>query len=132
MSDKKTIVNDLYQVAVISVFVTGYSMLGKNILKIAPPRHLEVQSGRHNKASCYHQCIKDDTRVSHQTEDPIRTHRSLGLHKHSTKSAALNMVNAVMWIGGALANALAFTGSSYLFSRLSKDSINKEKKDTTW
>ena len=28
-------------------------------------------------------------------------------------------------IGGALANALAFTSSSYLFSRLSKDGIKK-------
>ena len=34
--DKKSIVNDLYQAAVISVLVVGYSMLGKNILKIAP------------------------------------------------------------------------------------------------
>ena len=33
-----------------------------------------------------------------------------------------------MLIGGALANALAFTGRSYLFSRLSKDRIDKEKK----
>ena len=33
-----------------------------------------------------------------------------------------------MLIGGALANALAFTGSSYLFSRLSKDSIDKKRK----
>ena len=33
-----------------------------------------------------------------------------------------------MLIGGAIANALAFTGSSYLFSRLSKDSIDKERK----
>ena len=33
-----------------------------------------------------------------------------------------------MLIGGALANALAFTSSSYLFSRLSKDSIDKERK----
>ena len=33
-----------------------------------------------------------------------------------------------MLIGGALANALAFTGSSYLFNRLSKDSIGKERK----
>ena len=32
-----------------------------------------------------------------------------------------------MLIGGALANALAFTGSSYLFHRLSKDSIDKER-----
>ena len=35
--DKKSIVNDLYQAAVISVFVVGYSMLGKKILKIASP-----------------------------------------------------------------------------------------------
>ena len=33
-----------------------------------------------------------------------------------------------MLIGGALANALAFTGSRYLFSRLSKDSIGAERK----
>ena len=33
-----------------------------------------------------------------------------------------------MLIGGALANALAFTGNSYLFLRLSKDSIDKKRK----
>ena len=33
-----------------------------------------------------------------------------------------------MLIGGALANTLAFTGSSYLFHRLSKDSIDRERK----
>ena len=33
-----------------------------------------------------------------------------------------------MLIGRALANALAFTGSSYLFHRLSKDSIDTERK----
>ena len=32
-----------------------------------------------------------------------------------------------MLIGVALANALAFTGSSYLFHRLSKDSIDAER-----
>ena len=35
--DKKSTVNDLYQAAVISVFAVGYSMLGKKILKMAPP-----------------------------------------------------------------------------------------------
>ena len=35
--DKKNIVNDLYQAAVISVLAVGYSMLGKKILKITPP-----------------------------------------------------------------------------------------------
>ena len=34
--DKKCIVNDLYQAAVISVLAVGYSMLGKKILKITP------------------------------------------------------------------------------------------------
>ena len=37
------------------------------------------------------------------------------------------MASVVMLIGGALANALAFTGSSYLFHRLSKDSIDAER-----
>ena len=35
--DKKNIVNELYQVAVISVLEVGYSKLGKNILKMTPP-----------------------------------------------------------------------------------------------
>ena len=35
--DKKSIVNDLYQAAVISVFAVCFSMLGKKILKMAPP-----------------------------------------------------------------------------------------------
>ena len=35
--DKKSTVNDLYQVAVISVLAVGYSMLEKKILKIARP-----------------------------------------------------------------------------------------------
>ena len=35
--DKKSIVNDLYQAAVISVLAVGYSMMGKKILKVSPP-----------------------------------------------------------------------------------------------
>ena len=35
--DKKSIVNDLYQASVISIFAVGYLMLGKKILKIAAP-----------------------------------------------------------------------------------------------
>ena len=38
------------------------------------------------------------------------------------------MASISMLIGGGLADALAFTGSSYLFSKLSKDSIDKERK----
>ena len=38
------------------------------------------------------------------------------------------MASIVMLIGGALANALAFTGSSFLFHRLSADNIDAERK----
>ena len=38
------------------------------------------------------------------------------------------IASVAMLIGGALANALAFTGSSYLFHKLSKDSIDRERK----
>ena len=38
------------------------------------------------------------------------------------------MVSIGFLIGGALVNALAFTGSNYLFSSLSKESIDKERK----
>ena len=35
--DKKSVVNDLYQVEVISVLAVGYSVLSKKILKMSPP-----------------------------------------------------------------------------------------------
>ena len=35
--NKKSIVNDLYQAAVISVLAVGYSMSGKKILKMTAP-----------------------------------------------------------------------------------------------
>lgn len=35
--DKKSIVNDLYHATLVSAFAIGYSMLGKKILKMAPP-----------------------------------------------------------------------------------------------
>ena len=38
------------------------------------------------------------------------------------------IVSVAMLIGGALANALSFTGSSYLFHRLSADNIDAERK----
>ena len=38
------------------------------------------------------------------------------------------MVSVAMLIGGGLAIALAFTGSSYLFHRLSADNIDAERK----
>ena len=72
--DKKSIVDDFYQAAVISVFAVGYLMLGKKILTDRSLKHPEVRSGRHEKVGCYSCCIRDDERVSHQTEDPTRSH----------------------------------------------------------
>ena len=36
--DKNSIVNDLYHASLISVLTVGYSMLGKKILRMTPPR----------------------------------------------------------------------------------------------
>ena len=38
------------------------------------------------------------------------------------------MASVAILIGGALANALAFTGSSYLLHRLSADNIDDERR----
>ena len=38
------------------------------------------------------------------------------------------MASIARLIGGVLANALAFTGSSYLFHRLSADNVDAERK----
>ena len=44
------------------------------------------------------------------------------------RTICIKMASIAMLIGGALANALAFTGSSYLFHRLPADSIDAERK----
>ena len=38
------------------------------------------------------------------------------------------MASIGIMIGGAIINALAFSGSNFLFSKLSKESIDKERK----
>ena len=38
------------------------------------------------------------------------------------------MASSEFLIGGAIINALAFSGSNFLFSSLAKESINKERK----
>ena len=38
------------------------------------------------------------------------------------------MASVAMLIGGGLTNSLVFTGSSYLFHRLSKESIGAKRK----
>ena len=35
--DKKSIVNDLYKASLLSLLAVGYSIIGKNLLKMTPP-----------------------------------------------------------------------------------------------
>ena len=63
--EKKSIVNDLYQAAVISVLAVGYSMLGKKILKITPPNVQKFDLEDMGKTGCHRSRIRDDQRVSH-------------------------------------------------------------------
>ena len=55
-------------------------------------------------------------------------HNQTRRDKNSSNVFSLKMASVVMLIGGALANTLAFAGGSYLFQRLSKDSIDIERK----
>ena len=113
--NKKSVVNDLYQAAVISMLAVGYSMLGKKILKMTPPSIQKFDLENTGKLVAI-VAASEMTRGSHQTEDLARSYK------------CIKMASVAMLIGGVLANALAFTGSSYLFHRLSADNINAERK----
>ena len=114
--NKKSIVNDLYHASLISVFAVGYSMLGKKILKVAPPSIQKFDLEDTGKLIVI-------VAASEIPESILLNRRSYQITSMSKKMASVAML-----IGGALENALAFTGSSYLFSTLSKDSIDKERK----
>ena len=49
-------------------------------------------------------------------------------HCRTPSHQCIKMASVAMLIRGALANPLAFTGSSYLFHRLSADNIDAERK----
>ena len=74
--DKKSIANDLYQVAVISVLAVGYSMLGKKILKMIPPSIQKFDLEDTGKLVAI-VAASEMTRVSHQTEDLTRSHKCI-------------------------------------------------------
>ena len=114
--DKKSIVNDLYQVAVISVLAVGYSMLGKKILKVSPPsiQHFDQEdTGK----------LVAIVAASEMTREYLIKQKISPDHLNVKK-----IVSVAMLIEGTLANALAFTGSSYLFHTLSADNIDAERK----
>ena len=74
MSDKKTVVSNLYQGAVISVFAVGYSMLGTKVLKMTPPSIQKFDLNETGKADSYHHHIRYAKRVPHQTGNSTGTH----------------------------------------------------------
>ena len=114
--DKKSIADDLYQAAVISVLAVGYSMLGNKILKVSPPSIQKFDLEDMGKLVAI-------IAASEMTREYLIKQKILPDHINVQKMASVAML-----IGGALANALAFTGSSYLFHRLSADNIDTETK----
>ena len=114
--DKKSIVNDLYHASFISVLAVGYSMLGKKILRMAPPSIQKFDLEDTGKLVV----IVAVSEMTRYTSLNRRSYQIISMYK--------KMARVVMLIGGALSNALAFTGSRYLFHRLSVNSIDVEKK----
>ena len=47
---------------------------GKECPEDDTSKHLDVQSEQHGKAGCYCCCIRNDARLSHQTEGFTGTH----------------------------------------------------------
>ena len=91
-------------------------MLGKKILKVSPP-----------SVQCFD---PEDTgklvvtvTASEMTREYLIKQKILPDHISVQEIASI-----VMLIRGALTNALAFTGSSYLFHRLSADNIDAKRK----
>ena len=114
--DKKSIVNDLYEASLISIFAVGYSLLVKKIFRMTPPSVQKFDLEDTGKLAAI-------VAASGMTREYLIKQKILIDHINIQENGKCSDV-----IGGALANALAFTGSSYLFQRLSKDSIDKERK----
>ena len=76
--DKKSIINDLYQTAVVSTFIIGYSMLGKKILKMTPPSIQKFDLENTEKlVAIVATSEMTRERAPHQTENSTGTHQHL-------------------------------------------------------
>ena len=91
-------------------------MLGKKILKMTPPSIQKFDLEDTGKLVAI-------VATSEMTREYLIKQKILPDHIKCIKMASIAML-----IEGALANALAFTGSSYLFHRLSADNIDAERK----
>ena len=98
----------------------GYSMLGKRILHVTP---LSIQKFDLEDTGKLVAIIA----AAEMTREYLIKQKILPDHINIS-AQPLKMASVVMLFGGALANALVFMGSSYLFHRLSKDSIDAKRK----
>ena len=110
----KDIKDSVYHGAVVSVLAVGYTMLGKTLIKMSPPSlsKFDIEDGVKLVAI---------VTMSDFTKDYL-------IKQKIIPNNIKDMASIGFLIGGALVNALAFTGSNYLFSSLSKESIDKERK----
>ena len=113
--DKKSIVNDLYQAAATSVLAIGYLMLGKKILKFSHPSIQKFD-------------LEDTEKLVTIIAASEMMREYLIKQNVLPETSTFKMASIAMLIGGASTNILAFTETSYVFSRLSKDSIDAERK----
>ena len=109
--DKKSIVNDLLSYITYISFRSWLLSARQRDTAQGYSKHSKIRPGRHKETGCHCSCVRDDERVYYQIT-----------------STSKKIASVAMLIGGALANALAFTGSSYLFYRLSAD-VERQRHD---
>ena len=104
----------VYHGAVVSALAVGYTMLGKTLIKMNPASlsKFDVEDGIKLVAI---------VAMSDFTKDYL-------IKQKIIPNNIQDIASVGFLIGGALINALAFSGSNFLFSSLSKESIDKERK----
>ena len=110
----KEIKESVYHGAAISALAVGYTMLRKTLIKMSPPSLSKLDNEDGVKLAAI-------IAMSDFTKNYL-------IKQKIIPNNILDMASIGFLIGGALVNALAFTGSNYLFSCLSKESIDKERK----
>ena len=109
----KDLKESVHHSAVVNALAIGYTMLGKTLVKMSPPSlsKFDIEDGVKLVAIVAMSDFMKDYLIKQKIiPNNIQSMASIGF-----------------LIGGASVNALAFTGSNYLFSSISKESIDKER-----
>ena len=114
-TDGKMIVNALYHSAVVSGLAMGYARLGKMAMGGSPPKLDFAPRGVG--------MVILDVALSMTTKDVLIKQGVLPPDIIKWK-----MARVAMLVGGALVNALAFSGSNYLFTMLRSSGVDEERK----